>query len=210
MPSLFDDDVLARQALEALRWPHGPQCPHCGARAPDVFVIGGQKRSHRDGLHQCKRCRKQFTVTVGTPFERSRIELSTWMRAAHAFSVEAHPLPTLAELGSKIKVSYKTVLRMRDLIAQAAKRYRGYKTGFGAWPRSFMRSRVPSQRNYRKKKDALLAAGKHPSQHAIKATGVLLNYAGKDGGTEAALGRTECLLRLLLAHQKSDRSKRLV
>lgn len=54
-----------------------------------------------------------------------------------------------------------------------------------------------------RKRDALLAAGKHPSQHTIKATGVLLHYVPKHSGTEAALKRTECLLRLLSALPKA-------
>src|SRR4051794_4687394 len=86
--SMFHDDALARAALEALRWPQGPQCTHCAAKGTDVLLIGGQRQSHRSGLYHCKKCRRQFTVTLGTPFERSRIALSTWMRAAHAFSAE--------------------------------------------------------------------------------------------------------------------------
>jgi transposase-like protein len=203
MSSLFDDDVSARQALEALRWPQGPRCAHCDASGTDVFTIGGQKQSHRDGLYHCKVCRKQFTVTLGTVFERSRITLSQWMRAAHAFSVEAQPLPTLLDLEFEIGISYKTVLRMRDIIKRAAKRYKGHKTGFGAWPRSFMKSRAPRLKNYRRTKNALMAAGKHPSQYTIKATGVLLPHAPEHGVTEAALKRTECLLRLLLALPKA-------
>ena len=203
MSSLFDDDVLARQALEALRWPEGPRCTHCDASGTDVFQIGGEKQSHRDGLYHCKRCRKQFTVTLGTFFERSRITLRTWMRAAHAFSVEAQPLPTLSGLELEIGITYKTVLRMRDIIKRAAKGYKGYKTGFGAWPRSFMKSRAPRRKNYRRTRDALLVAGRHPSQHTIKATGVLLPHAPAHGVTEAALKRTECLLRLLLLLPKA-------
>jgi len=49
----------------------------------------------------------------------------------------------------------------------------------------------------------LLAAGRHPSQHTIKAKGVLLPHAPAHGVTEAALKRTECLLRLLLALPKA-------
>jgi transposase-like protein len=88
MPSPFDDDAAAKELLERLRWPDGPACPRCAAHGPDVFRIGGEKHSHRDGLHQCKPCRRQFSVTVGTVFERLRISLSTWVRAAHEFSHE--------------------------------------------------------------------------------------------------------------------------
>src|ERR1700720_1399356 len=133
MPSPFDDDDAARELLERLRWPDGPACPRCAARGADVFRIGGEKHSHRDGLYQCKPCRRQFSVTVGTAFERLRIPLSTWVRAAHAFSSDGYPYrkdknhklkpPPLTELETKIGVSYRTVLRMRDLIKRAAQRY---------------------------------------------------------------------------------------
>jgi transposase-like protein len=179
-------------------------------------VTAGKKHSHREGLYQCRPCRRQFSVTVGTPFERLHVPLSTWMVAAREFSADdtrrAHNarrgdnLVPLTELQTRIRVSYKTVLRMRDIIKQAAKRYKGHKTGFGAWPRSFMKSRTIHARSlqgYLTKRDALFAAGRHPAQHTIKATGVLLTYAEKDGVTEAALKRTECLLRLLLVLPKA-------
>jgi len=74
-------------------------------------------------------------------------------------------------LGLEIGISYKTVLRMRDIIKQAAKRYKGYKTGFGAWPRSFMKSRAPRLKNYRKTKIALMAAGKNGNSELFFSNG---------------------------------------
>jgi hypothetical protein len=66
-----------------------------------------------------------------------------------------------------------------------------------------MKSRAPRLKDYRRTREALLAAGRHPSQHTIKAKGVLLPHAPAHGVTEAALKRTECLLRLLLALPKA-------
>src|SRR6202035_2299437 len=119
MPSPFDDDAAAKELLERLRWPDGPACPRCTARGPEVFRIGGEKHSHRDGIYQCKPCRRQFSVTVGTALERQRISLSTWVRAAHEFSYEGPAYgkgkdrklkpPPLTELEAKIGVSYRTV-----------------------------------------------------------------------------------------------------
>ncbi len=69
----FQDADKAREHLEALRWPHGPVCPHCGSvRAP--LALDG--KSYRPGLYKCKDCYEQFTVTVGTVFERSKIALN--------------------------------------------------------------------------------------------------------------------------------------
>jgi len=107
-----------------------------------VVQIGGEKHNHREGLHQCKPCRKQFSVTVGTPLERLRVPLSAWVRAAREFSADdtrraynarrKDNLVPLGEMASEIGVAYRTVLRMRDIIKRAARKYRGHKKGFGA------------------------------------------------------------------------------
>jgi transposase-like protein len=208
VPSPFDDNTAARELLERLRWPDGPSCPRCGAHGPDtVFRIGGDKHSHRDGLYQCKPCRRQFSVTVGTALERLRVPLSTWVRAAHAFSYEGPRYgrggrPPLTQLETEIGVSYRTVLRMRDIIGHAARRYGGYKNGFGAWPRSLMKhNSSPPLKGYGYRKRKLLAEGKHPSQHTIASSGVLADVMSDHGNADkpAAYARTERLLRLLLA-----------
>ena len=212
MPSPFDNDTAAREALEALRWPDGPRCPRCSSGGSEVFRIGGEKQSHREGLFQCKPCRRQFSVTVGTVLERLRVPLSTWVRAAHAFSYKGsaygkHGKPSLTQLETEIGVSYRTVLRMRDIIKRTAMRYKGYRGAFGAWPRSFMKHKSsPSPRIKLK----LLEKGKHPSQHAIRSMGVLagLMPGRSTKGTPAAFDRTERLLRLLLADAKPNPRKR--
>jgi hypothetical protein len=162
---------------------------------------------------------------VGTALERQRIPLSTWVRAAHEFSYEgpaygkdkSHKLkpPPLTELETKIGVSYRTVLRMRAVIEHAAKKYRGYKAGFGIWPRSLMKHRSsPKLELYRYHKLKRLAEGKHPSQHAIISLGILADVMSGHvpAATRAAFDRTEVLLRLLLAtpakHDPRKRRKR--
>ena len=40
-------------------------------------------KAHRDGLVQCNACRQQYTVTVGTVFERSKIALNKWLLCNH-------------------------------------------------------------------------------------------------------------------------------
>jgi len=69
----------ARGFLEALRWPSGPVCPHCGAL--DRTTPLPENGTVRAGLYQCNDCRGQFTVTVGTIFEDSHIPLGKWVLA---------------------------------------------------------------------------------------------------------------------------------
>ena len=76
---IFTDETKAREWLEARVWPQGPICPHCGATEDDVTKLEGSK--HRPGVYQCNECREQFTVTVKTVFERSKIPLTKWLTA---------------------------------------------------------------------------------------------------------------------------------
>ena len=77
---VFKSEKKARQWLEARLWPDGPVCPHCGSYE-NITKLKGKK--HRDGLYQCNDtdCRDQFTVTVGTLFERSKIPVNKWLLA---------------------------------------------------------------------------------------------------------------------------------
>jgi len=72
-------DEQARDYFERLRWPNGPACVHCGSI--DVYRLQG--KSTRPGLLECRDCRKQFSVTVGSVMEDSHLPLRTWARAFH-------------------------------------------------------------------------------------------------------------------------------
>ena len=77
----FTNENAARTHLEAIRWPDGPFCPHCGSYK--ATRLEGSK--HRTGLVQCNEpeCRQQYTVTVGTVFERSKVPLHKWLFVNH-------------------------------------------------------------------------------------------------------------------------------
>lgn len=103
----FHDDDKAREYLESVRWPDGlPVCPHCSAKG-EHYRIEGKTKATRKGLIKCRECRKPFTVTVGTVFERSKIPLSKWLAAAYLLcsskkGISAH------QLHRTLGVTYKT------------------------------------------------------------------------------------------------------
>jgi transposase-like protein len=116
---MFHDEGKAREALEAVRWPEGPICPHCGNSDADLIAkVEGKKHSHRPGLYYCNECKGQFTVTVGTVFERSKVPLTKWWMAAHLMNagkngVSAH------EIHRQIGVTYKTAWFMMHRLREA-------------------------------------------------------------------------------------------
>ena len=81
----FHDEAAAFVALEAIVWPNGPTCPHCGAidRINKLEGVKDKKGRVRLGLWKCYHCRKQFTVRKGTVFEASHLKLHQWFQAAY-------------------------------------------------------------------------------------------------------------------------------
>lgn len=75
---IFHDADKAREFLESLHWPNGPVCPHCGEAERITRLTS---KTARAGLHMCNACRLQFTVTVGTIMEDSKIPLNKWLLA---------------------------------------------------------------------------------------------------------------------------------
>src|SRR5919112_272980 len=92
----FNDEDAAREAWEAVRWPNGPFCPHCG---------------NGNG---------QFTVTVGTVLERSKIPLSKWLLAMHLLGSSKKGM-SAHQLHRMLGVTYKTAWFMAHRIREAMK-----------------------------------------------------------------------------------------
>jgi len=115
---IFTDKAAARVHLEATRWPHGPVCPHCGVVNEATELKG---KAHRDGVYQCNACREQFTATVGTVFERSKVPLNKWMLASYLMAsskkgVSAHQLHRT--LGVTYKTAWFMAHRLREAMAE--------------------------------------------------------------------------------------------
>ncbi|MHB8682056.1 MAG: IS1595 family transposase [Acidimicrobiales bacterium] len=89
----FSDEEAAWELVEHLRWPAGPICPHCGdvGRAYFLKPRNGNRttstgRVSYRRLWKCAKCRKPFSVLVGTIFERSQVPLSKWLLALYLMS----------------------------------------------------------------------------------------------------------------------------
>jgi transposase-like protein len=123
----FQDADKAREYLEALRWPNGAICPHCGSVGKHYALEG---KSHRAGLYKCVDCRDQFTVTVGTVFERSKIQLNVWLQAVHLVCASKNGMSSM-ELHRLLGVTQKTAWFMLHRIREAMKPESGGLLGNG-------------------------------------------------------------------------------
>lgn len=114
---IFTDEGKAREHLEAIRWPNGPYCPHCGESDGDNLKrLEG--KSHRPGLFQCNSCRQHFTVTVGSVFERSKIPLTKWLLAFHLMASSKRGI-SAHQLHRQLGITYKSAWFMAHRIREA-------------------------------------------------------------------------------------------
>ena len=111
---IFHDETKARQWLETRIWPDGPICPHCGEYEKITKLKGKQ---HRHGLYQCNSCRQQFTVTVGTLFERSKIPAHKWLLATYLLCASKKGMSTRQfsrMMGISVKSAWFMMHRIRE------------------------------------------------------------------------------------------------
>lgn len=106
----------ARDLLESIRWPDGAICPHCGSMEAHKLQPKTEGKTHvRAGAYFCGACRKQFTATIGTIFEGSRIKIADWLMAMYLMcsskkGISAH------QLHRTLGVTYKTAWFMAHRI----------------------------------------------------------------------------------------------
>jgi transposase-like protein len=109
----FRDETAAFAYVESLRWPDGPVCPHCG-NADRIYAlegVRGHQGSVREGLRKCGACRRQFTVRIGTAFERSHVPLRKWLEAIDIVR-RTGVRTSAAGLGRALGLTYRTAAAM--------------------------------------------------------------------------------------------------
>lgn len=113
----LSDEKVARQHMEEMRWGVNPTCPHCNAANPYKLKDGKTYRC------KDKTCKRDFTVTVKTVFENSKISISTWMCAvyvltAHKKGISSHQLAR--DLGVTQKTAWFINHRIRLILGDDA------------------------------------------------------------------------------------------
>lgn len=106
-------EEAARAWFEALRWPGGVVCPHCGS-------IGRAYARSKPGLYRCaeKECRKDFTVRTKSVLESSHIPLRLW---AQAFTLICSSKKGMSahQVHRTLKITYKSAWFLCHRIREA-------------------------------------------------------------------------------------------
>jgi transposase-like protein len=114
-PSAFDffskipSEDAARKHLTDARWPNGISCIHCGHG--QVWTVKGR-------IHDCKSCRKQFTVRTGTILEDSKLPLQKWLYAMYLMTVSLKGISSI-QLAKQLGVTQKTAWFVEHRLREA-------------------------------------------------------------------------------------------
>ena len=103
----YGTEAQCKQALVALRWPHGFRCPRCDSAAH--YVVGHGARE----LFQCRGCRHQTSLTAGTLMDCTKLPLRTWFLAIYLISQDKTGLSALA-LKRHLGTTYRTAWLMQQ------------------------------------------------------------------------------------------------
>lgn len=127
LPKIYTDENAAREHLERLLWADGIVCPHCGSVDAATLLKG---KSTRPGVYKCRPCKKPFSVTVGTVFERSKIPLNTWVYAVDLYTASKKGF-SAHQLHRTLGVTYKTAWFMAHRIREAMSEPKGPSNPMG-------------------------------------------------------------------------------
>ena len=104
----FQEPQAAIDHFTAIRWKNGQFCPHCGH--DKVYSLS------KKNIFKCAQCRKNFSITVGTIFENTKLPLRVWFGAIwlitnHKKGIASTTLAT--DLGVTQKTAWFILHRLR-------------------------------------------------------------------------------------------------
>ena len=105
----FSTQIKCEEYLARMRWPDGVTCPRCSSKHPTYL------QSRRKW--QCK-CKYQFSVTAGTVFHKTHIDLPRWMMALWLMCHSPKGVSS-KQIERELGVTYKTAWYMTHRLRKA-------------------------------------------------------------------------------------------
>lgn len=98
------------ELLERIRWGGEPQCPYCGSRRASPIEKGLR--------HHCNDCFTSYSVTVGTLFHQTHVDLQKWFRTILLVQASSGSI-SVRKLAQEIGVSKNTATKMLKRLREA-------------------------------------------------------------------------------------------
>ncbi|MCK8487069.1 IS1595 family transposase [Paenibacillus sp. MBLB2552] len=108
----FVSDDACQDHLFSMKWPNGYVCEKCGHN--QYYTTKTRKLN----LYECKQCRYQATVTVGTVMEKTRTDLTKWFLAIFLVAHDKRGV-SATMLSEELDITYKTAWLILHKIRKA-------------------------------------------------------------------------------------------
>jgi len=96
--------------LEQIRWGNKPQCPYCSSTNSTPIK--------NEGRYHCNSCFTSYSVTVGTLFHKTHVEIPKWVRAINLVMTSTQNI-SVRQLAKEIEVNKNTASSMLARIRKA-------------------------------------------------------------------------------------------
>ena len=97
----FNGEQVCREYLELVRWSGKLECPYKDCGHDKVFKYSNGK------AYKCDKCKRQYSVKVGTIFEDSKVPLQKWFAAIYLITSHKKGISSL-QLHRDLGVTQKT------------------------------------------------------------------------------------------------------
>lgn len=118
----FDTEQKCRDYFDQKRWNGKPVCPHC--EHGKVYRFSDGKR------FKCAKCRKQFTVKVGTIMEGSNLSLRKWFMVISLITSNTKGISSL-QVSRHLHITQKSAW----FLLHSIRSYKGKMVMFGLFER---------------------------------------------------------------------------
>ncbi|MBD1871890.1 transposase [Nodosilinea sp. FACHB-131] len=98
------------ELLEQIRWRGEPLCPYCGSKRASPIEKGLR--------HHCNDCFTSYSVTVGTVFHQTHVDLQKWFRTILLVQASSGSI-SVRKLAQEIGVSKNTATEMLKRLRKA-------------------------------------------------------------------------------------------
>lgn len=112
LKELFLSENEARKYLAEKRWGDNCICPYCSSSHITEFNYSSERKLHNSQFYKCNTCRNNFSATVRTVFENTKVPLTKWFNGIYLLTSTKTRKLSSYQLSTAIGVSQLTAWRM--------------------------------------------------------------------------------------------------